>query len=230
MSLQISQFIPPLKWHLIGSLISLITSACSCLLPIFLLDYFSLLKVLYISWTHIIYSSYVLKMYSEFVDFPGGSDGKESACRAGDPGWILGLGRSPGEGNSNPLQYSCLGNLMDRSAWQATALRVTQSRTRLTFFHFLSLWIAFRISSVQFSHSVVSDSLRPHELQDTRPPCPSPTLKVHSNSSPSSRWCLPAISSSVVPFSSAPNPSQHQSLFQWVNSSHEVAKVLEFQL
>ena len=64
MSLQISQFIPPLKWHLIGSLISLITSACSCLLPIFLLDYFSLLKVLCISWTHIIYSSYVLKMYS----------------------------------------------------------------------------------------------------------------------------------------------------------------------
>ena len=47
---------------------------------------------------------------------------------------------------------------------------------------------------------------------------------------PSSQWCHPAISSSVIPFSSYPNPSQHQSLFQWVNSSHEVAKVLEFQL
>ena len=59
-------------------------------------------------------------------------------------------------------------------------------------------------SSVQFSHSVVSDSLRPHELQHARPPCPSPTPRVHSNSRPSSRWCHPAISSSVVPFSSCP--------------------------
>ena len=55
--------------------------------------------------------------------------------------------------------------------------------------------------SVQFSHSVVSDSLWPHELQHARPPCPSPTPGVYSNSCPSSRWCHPAISSSVVPFS-----------------------------
>ena len=48
----------------------------------------------------------------------GGSDGKESACNAGDPGSISGLGRSPGEGNSSPLQYSCLENPMDRGAWQ----------------------------------------------------------------------------------------------------------------
>ena len=167
-----------------------------------------------------------------------------------------------------------------------------------------------KFSSVQFSRSVMSDSLRPHESQHTRPPCPSPIPWVHPNSCASSRWCHPAISSSVVPFSScpqslpasgsfpmklppnlvayndkfssvsqscptlcdpmsrsmpglpihhqlpeftqthvhrvchaiqpshplsspsppAPNPSQHQSLFQWVNSSHEVAKVLEFQL
>ena len=60
------------------------------------------------------------------------------------------------------------------------------------------------ISSVQFSHSVVSDSLWPHELQHARPPCPSPTPGVHSNSCASSRWCHPAISSSVVPFSSCP--------------------------
>ena len=59
-------------------------------------------------------------------------------------------------------------------------------------------------SSVQFSHSVVSDSLWPHESQLTRPPCPSPTLVVHSDSRPSSRWCHPAISSSVVPFSFCP--------------------------
>ena len=60
------------------------------------------------------------------------------------------------------------------------------------------------LSSVQFSRSVVSDSLQPHELQHARPPCPTPTPGVHSNSRPSSRWCHPAISSSVVPFSSCP--------------------------
>ena len=58
------------------------------------------------------------------------------------------------------------------------------------------------IYSIQFSHSVVSDSLRPHELQHTRPPCPSPTPGVHSNSCPLSWWCHPTISSSVFPFSS----------------------------
>ena len=59
-----------------------------------------------------------------------------------------------------------------------------------------------QFSSVQFSRSVVSNSLRPHGLQHTRPPCPSPTPKAYSNSCPLSRWCLPTISSSVVPFSS----------------------------
>ena len=59
-------------------------------------------------------------------------------------------------------------------------------------------------SSVHFSCSVVSDSLRPHESQHARPPCPSPIPGVHPNSCPSSRWCHPAISSSVVPFSSCP--------------------------
>ena len=54
------------------------------------------------------------------LGFPGGSDGKESACSAGDTGLIPGLGRSPGEGNGNPLQYSCLGNPMDRRAWRVT--------------------------------------------------------------------------------------------------------------
>ena len=59
-------------------------------------------------------------------------------------------------------------------------------------------------SSVQFSHSVVFNSLRPHESQHVRLPCPSPTLGVHSTSCPLSRWCHPAISSSVDPFSSCP--------------------------
>ena len=92
-------------------------------------------------------------------------------------------------------------------------------------------YTSFRIfSSVQFSRSVVSDSLQPHELQHTRPPCLSPTPGVYPNSCPLSQWCHPAISFSVIPFSSCSNPSQHQGLFQWVNSSHEGAKVLEFQL
>ena len=60
------------------------------------------------------------------------------------------------------------------------------------------------VSSVQFSHSVVSNSFRPRESQHTRPPCPSPTPRVHSDSHPSSQWCHPVISSSVVPFSSCP--------------------------
>ena len=60
------------------------------------------------------------------------------------------------------------------------------------------------VSSVQFSISVMSNSLRPHGLQHARPPCPSPTPRVYTNSCPLSRWCHPAISSSVIPFSSCP--------------------------
>ena len=70
------------------------------------------------------------------------------------------------------------------------------------FWHY-PLWYTF-VSSVQFSCSVVSDSLWPHESQHARPPCPSPTPRVHSDSCPSSQWCHPAILSSVVPFSSCP--------------------------
>ena len=78
-------------------------------------------------------------------------------------------------------------------------------------------------SSVQFSCSVMSNSLQPHELQHARPPCPSPSSGVYSNSCPLRRWCHPIISSSVVPFS-CPQLSQHQGLFQWVNSSHRWPK------
>ena len=63
--------------------------------------------------------------------FPGGSDGKESTCNAADLGLIPGLGRSPGERNSNPLQYSCLENSMDRGAWWATVHGVAKNWTRL---------------------------------------------------------------------------------------------------
>ena len=92
----------------------------------------------------------------------------------------------------------------------------------------LSKFHIYAFSSVQSLSHV--RRLRPHESEHARPPCPSSSPGVHSDSHPSSQWCHPAISSLVVPFSSCPNPSQHQSLFQWVNSSYEVAKVLELQL
>ena len=73
-----------------------------------------------------------MKKYTTF--FPGGSEGKASACNAGDLGSIPGLGRSPGEGNSNPLQYSCLENPMDGGSWRATIPEVAKSQTRLSDF------------------------------------------------------------------------------------------------
>ena len=68
------------------------------------------------------------------------------------------------------------------------------------------LFVVILIFSVQFSRSVMSDSLWPHESQHARPPCPSPTPRAHRDSRPSSQWCHPAISSSVVSFSSCPQP------------------------
>ena len=68
------------------------------------------------------------------MDFPGGSDGKASASSAGDLGSIPGSGRSPGERNGNPLQYSCLENPMDRGAGEATVHGVAKSRTQLSYF------------------------------------------------------------------------------------------------
>ena len=66
------------------------------------------------------------------MGFPGGSDGKESACNAGDLGSIPGSGRSPGVGNGNPLEYSCWDNPMGRGAWRATAHAITESQTTLS--------------------------------------------------------------------------------------------------
>ena len=66
------------------------------------------------------------------MGFPGGSDGKESACNAGDPGSVPESGRSPGAGNNNPLQYSCLENPMDEAACRATVHGVAKDQTRLS--------------------------------------------------------------------------------------------------
>ena len=83
---------------------------------------------------------------------------------------------------------------------------------------------------LQFSHSVVSDSLRPHEPQHARPPCPSPTPRVHPNPCTLSRWCHPTILSSVVPFSFCPQSFPGSGSFPMSQLFNEVAKVLEFQL
>ena len=94
-----------------------------------------------------------------------------------------------------------------------------------------------KFSSVQFSRSVVFDSLRPHESQHARPPCPSPTPGVHPDSRPSSQWCHPAISSSVVPFSSCPQSPQSlpasesipmSQLFTWGGQSTGVSALASF--
>ena len=93
---------------------------------------------------------------------------------------------------------------------------------------------SLEFSSVQFSRSVVSDSSWPHESQHARPPCPSPTPGVHSNSCPSSRWCHPAISSSVVPFSSCPQPLPASEsfpmsqLFEWGGQRTGVSALASF--
>ena len=92
------------------------------------------------------------------------------------------------------------------------------------------MWYMYIIEySVQFSCSVVSNSLRPHELQHARPPCPAPTPRVHPNSHPSSQWCHPSISSSVIPYSSCPQslPTSESfpmsQLFAWCGQSTGVS-------
>ena len=94
--------------------------------------------------------------------FPGGSDGKESTCNAEDLGSISGSGRSPGEGNGNPLQYSCLGNPMDRGAWWAIVHEVTKSQTQLTNTSTFHIWTrvllgrVFLIVVLPFHHLNIS--------------------------------------------------------------------------
>ena len=96
------------------------------------------------------------------------------------------------------------------------------------------LCLLLSVSSVQLSHSVMSDSSWPHELQHARPPCPSPTLGVHSNSRPLSRWYHPAIWSPVVPFSSCPQslPASESfpmsQLFAWGGQSTRVSALASF--
>ena len=135
-----------------------------------------------------------------FIGFPGGSTGKESACYMGDLGSIPELGRSPGKWKGYPLQYSALENSVD--------------------------------CSVQFS-SVTQSCPTLHDPMI----CSTPGFPVHHQllqfTQTHIHWVSDAIQPSHPLWSRsipALNPSQHQSLLQWVNSSHQVAKVLEFQL
>ena len=129
--------------------------------------------------------------------------------------------------------------VMDREAWRAAIHGVAKSKTRLSNWTELRRKSHFRCdiqntSSVQFSRSVMSDSLWPHELQHARPPYPSPTPRIHSNSRPLSRWCHPAISSSVIPFSSCPQflpasgPFPMSQLFAWGGQSTGVSALASF--
>ena len=99
---------------------------------------------------------------------------------------------------------------------------------------FMVCYIKVQFSSVHFSHSVMSDSLWLHELQHARPPCPSPTPGVYPNPCPLSQWCHPAISSSVIPFSSCPQslPASESfpmsQLFSWGGQSTGVSALASF--
>ena len=99
---------------------------------------------------------------------------------------------------------------------------------------YVFVFIHIFYTSDQISRSVVSDSLQPHESQHARPPCPSPTPGVHSESRPSSQWCYPAISSSVVPFSSCPQSLRAaesfpmSQLFAWGGQSTGVSALASF--
>ena len=110
----------------------------------------------------------------------------------------------------------------------------TAREKRMSYRAWLRNGITFTYISVQFSCSVVSDSLQPHESQHTRPPCPSPTPGVHSDSHPSSQWCHPAISSSVDPFFSclqslpASESFPMSQIFAWGGQSTGVSALASF--
>ena len=142
--------------------------------------------------------------------------------------------------NKNPTDTEIYGLLKVMAKSETSPIRSNKSPALSTqqgvplSRYYVSASLLERSPSVQFSHSVVSDSLRPHELQHTRPPCPSPTPGVHSDSHPSSQWCHPAISSSVLPFFSCPQsvPASESfpmsQLFAWEGQSTGVSALASF--
>ena len=117
---------------------------CCSYIPPFIKVPDSLFKWSKSSWSNFDFPSFSIIILHSLLSnvwrgFPGGSDGKESACNVGDPSSNPGLGRSPGEGNGNPLQYSCLENPKDKEAWQATVHGVAKKSdtTEQWTFHFI---------------------------------------------------------------------------------------------
>ena len=151
------------------------------------------------------------KVRSPCGDFPGGPAVKTLFSKAWGAGLIPGQGTkiphaSQPKKNIKQKQY-CNEFNKDFEKWSTSKRK--EKETPVSYYnHFNNIRLLNLVcnifSSVQFSHSVVSDSLRPHVPQHTRPPCPWPTPGVHPNPCPSSQWCHPTISSSVVPFSSCP--------------------------
>ena len=106
------------------------------------LNYFEILACKMTNWCHCIFfmlSPLPLWVYPDASGFPGGSDGKASACNVGDVGLIPGSGRSPGEGNGNPPQYSCLENSIDGGAWWLQSMG-SQNQTQLSNFTWCTIW------------------------------------------------------------------------------------------
>ena len=126
------------------------------------------------------------------LGFSSDSSGKESACSAGDAGLISGSGRSPGEGDGNPLQYSCLGNPMDRGAWQATVHGVEKSQTRLSnWTHTMTRWPP-KFSPCNLRCGL---SVRPGWWPGSRP---TGSQEEREGASPASGWHSFAVASRTV--------------------------------
>ena len=140
------------------------------------------------------------------------------------------LDNSERDGNTRPPDLPLYaGSNSYNWTWNNRLLPNRKRSTWRLYIVILLILLIGRVSSVQFSHSVMSDSLQPHESQHTRGPCPSPSPGVHSNSYPSSWWCHPATSSSVIPFSSCPQslPASESfpmsQLFAWGGQSTGVS-------
>ena len=129
---------------------------------------------------------------------------------------------------SQRVGHNCGGTDLNRDNQRVFILRFVHVLYHTDWFDLLAIQKTLKFSSVQFSHSVVSDSLRPRGLQHARPPCPSPTPEVHPKPCPLSPWCHPTISSSVVPFSylqsfPASGSFPMSQLFSWGGQSIEVS-------
>ena len=192
-------------------------------------------------------------MFPLSESFPGGSDGKESACNAGDLGLIPGLGRSPAGGNGYPTQYSFLGNIMDR-VWTSSenwwwtgkpGMLQSMGRKELDTTEWLN-WTQKQecckaLSIVVGTQWMLNKCF--HSITQSCPTlcntmyCSTLGFPVHHQllelAQTHVNWVSDAIQPSHPLSSPSPpafNVSWHQGLFQWVSSSHQVAKVLEFQL